>query len=219
MLPRSGARGRGGGVACWQCRMARSQLDAVIRVRIDPHRWDRAPSMHDLKPADVAKTFMSFAKCKSTAVAAPASIFNRLFEHTLKIVDKFQPAEIAALFRAMAILHVDPDPALLLALSERAKVCAKAFRPDHVADLLWSFPSLGLKIDRELFAALSHRIGLNRHQYLGKTAVNTLWAVARMELRREIGLVHALVQQIQERPDLLMPMDVGMAMWVRRHCS
>lgn len=198
--------------------MARSQLDAVIRVPHDPHRWDRAPCMHDLKPADVAKTFMSFAKCKNMAITAPPSIVNRLCDHALKIVDKFQPAEIAALFRAMATLRVSPDPALLMALSERAITCSKSFKPEHVADLLWSFPNLGLKTDRELFAALSHRISVGRQQYLGKNAVITLWAVARMQLRREIGLVHALVQQIQERPDLLMPMDVGMVMWVRKDC-
>jgi hypothetical protein len=194
--------------------MARSQLDAVPRVHHDPHRWDRAPCMHDLKPADVAQTFMSFAGCKNTAISAPASFIERLCEHALKIVDKFQAADIAALFRAMATLRLSPNPALLMALSERAKHCAKGFKPQHVADLLWSFPNLGLKVDRELFAAISHRIILNRHLYLGKIAVNALWAVARMKLRREIGLIHALVQQIQERPDLLAPMDVGMALWV-----
>ena len=194
--------------------MARSQLDTVPRIPHDPHRWDRAPSMHDLKPADVAQTFMSFAGCRNTAVSAPASIIERLCEHALKIVDKFQPADIAALFRAMATLRLNPEPTLLMALSERAKYCAKGFSPEHVADLLWSFPNLGLKVDRELFAAISHKINLSRHRYLGKTAVNTLWAVARMKLCREIGLIHALVQQIQERPDLLAPMDVGMALWV-----
>jgi hypothetical protein len=72
-----------------------------------------------------------------------------------------------------------------------------------------------MKMDRTLFAALSARINSTRHLYVGKPAVNTLWAIARMQLRREIGLIHGLVTQIHERLECLAPMDVGMVLWVR----
>jgi hypothetical protein len=191
--------------------MARSPLDQVVRVPHDPHRWDRAPSMHDLKPPDIAKTLMSFASV--TKVSPPPGIVERLCDTAIKVVDTFQPADIAALFRAVATLKYLPEPRLLMALTARATVCAKAFKPADVADLFWSFPTLGLKMDRTLFAALSNKIGLTLQQYTGKIAVNTLWAVARMQLRREIGLIHGLVQQIQDKSELLSPLDVGMAMW------
>jgi len=211
--PPRGAKGVGAARAPGGPRraMARSPLDQIVRVPQDPHRWDRAPSMHDLKPPDIAKTLLSFASVRT--VSPPPGIVERMCERALKIVDTFQPVDIAALFRAMATLKYLPDPRLLVALTERATVCAKAFKPGDVADLFWSFPTLGLKIDRTLFAALSNKIGLTLHHYAGKTAVNTLWAVARMQLRREIGLIHGLVQQIQDKPELLTPMDVGMAMW------
>ena len=198
--------------------MGRSSLDQTVRVRVDPQRWDRAPSMHDLQPSDIAKTLMSLARVKKIEV--PPDIIDRMCERALKIVEKFRPADIAALFRAMATLShlghdIYPDPRLLIALSERATFCAKAFRPVDMADLFWSFPTLGIKIDRTLFAALSARINTTRHLYTGKAAVNTLWAIARMQMLRELGLIHGLVQQIHEHPEQLAPMDVGMVLWVR----
>ena len=177
-----------------------------------PHRWDRAQTMHDMKAPDIAKTMMSFVRTRK--VSPPPGTLDRIFERAIKIVDTFRPSEIAALFRAAATLKVYPDPRLLISLSEQATRCAKSFHPSDMADFFWSYPSMGLKMDRTLFAALSARIHSTRHHYVGKIAVNVLWSLARMQFRRELGLIHGLVTQIQDNPQVLTPMDIGMTLWV-----
>ena len=196
--------------------MARLPLDHAMRIPHDPHRWDRSPSLQDLKPADIAKTLTSFATVRQQKnVPPPTIIIDRLCDRALKVVDSFSTADIAALFRSLATLRHFADPRLLKALSERAVLSAKSFKASEMADLFWSFPSLGLKMDRTLSAALSCRVNATISHYIGRPAVITLWAVARMQWRRELGLIHGLVTQIQKYPEKLAPMDVGLVMWVR----
>lgn len=174
-------------------------------------------TVSDLNPEQMTQTLLSFARSK---ISPPAAMLNTLIKRIMTKMHTFKPREIAALLTALAHLRgmtppatTQPDQVMLAAISEQIAVTNKLFTPELLAETIRAYAFLGVRPESRALSALSGRVMGNISGYSAPLAATVFWAVAKLDLTRELGLVHGLMLQLRATVADLQPYAMGLVLW------